>query len=374
MKRFVWIGFLFLTLLACHRAPESPGVPAAPLRPELVSIDTLMQSRPDSALAMLLAEPLDDPYYHLLLSEALYKNDSAQVNRPKLLAAMASFDSAAASPRSASQQAFLAARCHYMNGVGYYEMDSVVRACEQYMTALEIMEERFSEKDLVGPKAKFMALTYTRLSQIFSDQYLHEQAILFARQSLPFYQRQSSSSWHLSRMLKEIGSQYDMMEMFDSAGLYYQKALAELSDTTGLLYRDIATVQAFLSYKEGENYQSVLKNLLRLSGQSESDWERTSRYAIIGELYYHEGLYDSAWRYLDQVFRESPIVASKKQSAELMAEICKLQEKETQLIEYAGFLVPFATQEENGSTLKSQLRVMYDEYRQGIIEKNSAKQ
>ncbi len=91
MKRFVWIGFLFLTLLACHRAPESPGVPAAPLRPELVSIDTLMQSRPDSALAMLLAEPLDDPYYHLLLSEALYKNDSAQVNRPKLLAAMASF-------------------------------------------------------------------------------------------------------------------------------------------------------------------------------------------------------------------------------------------------------------------------------------------
>ena len=40
----------------------------------LSAIDTLMQSQPDSALTVLLDEPTDEPYYQLLLSEALYKN------------------------------------------------------------------------------------------------------------------------------------------------------------------------------------------------------------------------------------------------------------------------------------------------------------
>ena len=46
----------------------------------LSAIDTLMQSQPDSALTVLLDEPTDEPYYQLLLSEALYKNDYAQTN------------------------------------------------------------------------------------------------------------------------------------------------------------------------------------------------------------------------------------------------------------------------------------------------------
>ena len=47
---------------------------------------------------------------------------------------------------------------------GYYELDSIVEACEEYILALEIMEEHFDEKELVGKKARFMALTYTHLT------------------------------------------------------------------------------------------------------------------------------------------------------------------------------------------------------------------
>jgi hypothetical protein len=65
-----------------------------------MAIDTLIQSRPDSALKALYSckdtsyvSASDRHYYQLLLSEALYKNDSAQQNRPELLNAMAYFDS-----------------------------------------------------------------------------------------------------------------------------------------------------------------------------------------------------------------------------------------------------------------------------------------
>lgn len=47
---------------------------------------------------------------------------------------------------------------------GYYELDSIVEACEEYILALEIMEEHFDEKELVGKKVRFMALTYTHLT------------------------------------------------------------------------------------------------------------------------------------------------------------------------------------------------------------------
>ncbi|MBQ5958968.1 MAG: hypothetical protein IJL44_07270, partial [Bacteroidales bacterium] len=163
MKRFCLIGsILFLALAACHRPVETVCTPSLP---ELVAIDSLMQTRPDSALILLQASPKEDPYYQLLLSEALYKNDSAQLNRPELMEAMAHYDSLGCP--------FLSARCHYMNGVGYYEMDSVVQACKEYIKALEIMEGHFKEKDLVGHKAKFMALVYGHLCTLFTDRYLH---------------------------------------------------------------------------------------------------------------------------------------------------------------------------------------------------------
>ena len=161
MKCFLGLLLVLVMMAACHRhATETIYIPSQ----RLVAIDTLMQSRPDSALTLLMDTTLQGPYYQLLLSEALYKNDYAQANRAELLDAMAYFDSIG--------DPFLSARCHYMNGVGYYEQDSVVSACAEYLKALEIMEEKFGEEELVGYKAKFMALTNTHLCSLFSNQYM----------------------------------------------------------------------------------------------------------------------------------------------------------------------------------------------------------
>ena len=352
------IGLLVLMVASCVREVEPSVRPSR----ALVEIDSLMWSRPDSAFALLLefadspeADSLDafnGHYCQLLVSELLYKNDYEQTNREKLLKAVDYFDSIG--------DVFLDARAHYIKGVGFYERDSVVEACEEYITALEIMEKQFDEKDLVGRKAQFMALVYAHLCELFSDQYLHEQAIFFAKQSISGFKKFDTDPWHVPRLYNEIGSQYLMMDILDSADYYFSKVMDALADTCNLTYRDVLSLKAILSYKKDNKPQEALKKLERLLIQSESIDEYYSRCSVIGEILFREKQYDSAYVYLNKVFLESASVGSRKQAAELLVKICKHRKRSYEL--YADFLVPFANQNENQSELKSMLTELYSNY------------
>ena len=388
------IALLIGLLAACAKVPE----PERSLSPRLLSkveaskgrraegptlalqaIDSLMWQQPDSALLALMAYEGDSSEYNnqyaqLLTSELLYKNYYEQTNRLELQQAVVYFDSlmqvsepqrslSLSKGRSASAKttAFLAARAHYINGVGYYERDSVIDACREYLKALEVMEGHFEEKDLVGEKARFMALTYTRLTELFSDFYLHEQAIYFAKHSLEYHKKQESL-WHYAWALNEIGSQYEMTKALDSAEYYYQKANVALNDTNTLLYRDIAMHQACLMYKKDRYTYTVLMELHRIISKSESEIERMARCLTIGEVFYHEQEYDSAKVYLDVVFRGLSSTGAKKQAAEWLVEIFKIQGETSEIMEYADFLVPFANLNENQGALKSQLTELCQNY------------
>ena len=350
-----------MLLLGCHRPAFNVGTRLNVSLPELAAIDTLMQYRPDSALALLLDEPKDHPYYQLLLSEALYKNDYAQANRQELLSAMAYFDSLDAP--------FLSARCHYMNGVGYYEMDSVVPACAEYLRALEIMEEHFKELDLVGDKAKFMALTYTHLCELFSDQYLLEQATFFGKRSLSFYNKYDANFQHIGWVLNNIGLNYEVMEQLDSACFYFERVMERIPDTNNIAYRDAATSHAMLSYNQGENPVAVLERLQALLVLSENSNEYLSRCLTVGYLLYKEQQFDSAWVYLNTVFNESTTIDLKKQAAEWLVDICKAKGRDEELLVCASFLAPFANQEENNGEKKSKLTELYKTHSQEWLER-----
>ena len=391
MKRTVFIGLLLLLALAsCHGpfgtrsnassdAVVSPE-PQSPQRSQLLAIDSLAWQQPDSALALLLpwldtvdsSQTFDNHYAQLLLAELLYKNDYAQTNRPALRQAVAYLDSLAGmcdeDTRGASAQngspitVFLAARAHYINGVGYYENDSAVPACREYLKALEIMEGRFEEKEMVGEKARFMALTYTHLTGLFSDYYLHEQAIYFGKIALNYYKRYDAPSWHVSWMLNEIGSHYDIMNKIDTAYYYYCKGLAVLEDTNNLTYRDIATRMALLSYRRNGEAKAPLNQMYNLLAQTESKKESLARCSIIGEILYHEQQFDSAYYYLKEVFDHTESLGLKKQAAEWLMEICNAQDKKEEGSEYALFLAPFANSNENQSHVESQLTKLHQDY------------
>ena len=378
---------LLLVWVACtpsDKVVEPAETPSA----ELASVDSLMWQRPDSALMCLIpyfdtccrdtqfcvhtTTAYNRHYAHLMLSELLYKNDSSQTNRAELRQAVAYFDSLMVDTRRAYAQnrAFLDARAHYINGVGFYEKDSVVQACSEYMKALEVMEDYFGEKELVGNRARFIALTYTRLSMLFSDTYLHEQAIYFAKLSLASNQKLDVPNWHIARMLCEIGAQYDIMERLDSADYYYKNAVIVLNDTNSILFRDIYTRQRILSYKKSGIEDNTLYQLHCLMSQASSETEHLSRCLTIGGIFYQEKQLDSAWYYLNKVYNNTKSVASKKQAAEWLVGICKAQGKDTEAFEYAGFLVPFANLEENQSEVKSQLTELYNAFRQAILSRH----
>ena len=320
-----------------HRRVEGPS-------PELSAIDSLMWHQPDSALACLIpyfdtccrdamiASPDDatdfqkrrmqcvstaefNRYYaHLLLAELLYKNDYAQTNRPALLQAVRYFDSlvreappfkgAGGIKKDLSQTSnlsFLTARAHYINGVGYYERDSIVPACAEYLKALEVMESHFGEKELVGKKARFMTYTYSRLGDMFSEQYMTEPSIDCYRHSYDYSVISPVSSYSVSNALYRIGKQYDVKGEKDSADYYYTQALVNMPDSTNLSYRDIATAQALLSYQLTHQAKEPLTRLKQMAVLAEDDGERLTRYVVIGVVYFEENLYDSALLYLEPV-------------------------------------------------------------------------
>jgi hypothetical protein len=231
------------------------------------------------------------------------------------------------------------------------------------------MESHFDEKELIGHKARFMAMVYSHLTSLFSDLYLQEQCIFFAKAALKHYSKYGAPSWHPSWILTEIGIQHEILENLDSAEYYFQKATETLNDTNCLSYRDIASLCTYLSYRKDHNPQLALERMYGILAQAENDKEYYSRSSTIGEIFYLEKQYDSAWVYLCRIYENSQFDDIKKQAAERLLEICKTQGRDSEILEYANYLAPYANQLENHSAMRSQLIELYNTFRQKALER-----
>ena len=322
--------------------------PETVAHPTLQAIDSLMWQRPDSALAVLMdfaaspkADSLDEfdgHYTQLLASELLYKNYYKQSNRPDLLLAVSYFDSLTLTlndsrhtphrhrgldPQSLTQDdiVFLDARAHYINGVGYYERDSVVEACKEYIKALEIMEGYFKEQEFLGKKARFMAYTYNRLGELFSEQFMMESAISCYENAFFYCHIEPTSPNGIANILYQIGKQYDKLDEIDLARQYYAQALENITDTDNSLYRDIVSSKALCDYLSGSGMEQPLKALRDIAGKMETEDELLNRSLTIGGIFFFEKVYDSALYYFGFVFNNERDIGLQKQSANYLCAI-----------------------------------------------------
>ena len=319
MKRLavIWALVFVVIVAACHR-PSVESRPVMSQKLELVAIDSLMWRQPDSAFAMLLefaASPEVDSlnefnghYFQLLVSELLYKNDYEQTNRQELLKAVAYFDSI--------DDAFLNARSHYINGVGYYERDSVVEACIEYLKALEIMESSFDEKALTNTKAAFMFYTNNRLLELFSAQFMMDPAIACGENALAYCQKELSLVHEIPNTYYHIGRQYDKKRELAIARNYYSWAIEGMTDTNSLIYRDAVSIKALCDYQLGLGFEQPLDIIKQNLSKTESQEERMSRLLAIGAMFCEEGLYDSALHYFEPIFENETNVTVKIRVAE----------------------------------------------------------
>ena len=351
----------------------------------LVGIDSLMWVEADSALKVMLefagSEAADSMgvfeghYCQVLVAELLFKNDYKQSNRTEVLKAVGYFDSIVgmngadargkADARGASVQrrdAFLAARAHYINGVGFYERDSLIEACGEYLNALRMMEGHFAEGELVDKKARFMALTYNRLMELFSAQFMQEPAIYCGKQGLIYTRIAPTSPYGVSNVLYRIGKQYDKLKAVDSTVYYYDMALEYLPDRNNMIYRDIVASRALFDYYTVQNTLIALDSLKNMAAKAENETERLNRYRTIGSVYYGFEQYDSAKVYLEPVlekYGKGEII-----TARYLRDIALIDGDTVKANQYAQFLIEDVTSAAKNQAQVSQLNDLFQNYLQ----------
>ena len=380
-------------LVACSKHAEAPrsalrpfdgpqGPQAqGPQTQELSQIDTLMWHQPDSALAVMMefaanseADSLgefDGHYCQVLIAELLFKNDYGQSNREEVLKAVGYFDSI--------DDGFLAARAHYMNGVGYYERDSVVAACGEYLKALEIVETHFPGIETrhgtsLQPNhlPRFMALTYGRLLDLFRNQLMPESAIYCAKQYLVYNQIAPTSLNGKANVLSEIGLEYHVLEETDSAAFYFEAAFNALHDRNTLVYRDLVASQAVFDYYEVHDTIKALDSLKSIATQAESDVERITRYETIGEIYHNAGQLDSAKVYLETVFDFANDGIGKKLAAKVLHDIAIDEGDTLKANQYTQFIIEDVAAAAENQTQVSKLNEMFQQHLQWEQERAEA--
>lgn len=345
----------------------------AKLSQELCAIDSLMQSSPDSALQTLLSchseyevrgtpSNINAHYQALLTSEALYKTYNPQTDIVALQSATHYFDSLATCHPYNDDFIMLSARSHYMNGAIFYENDSVIEACKEYLHTLKIMEEHFEEKELVGYKAKFMTLTYNRLVDLFSSQFMMEPAIYCAQKSMHFCIIEPTSKYGLSNTIFKLGKYNDMLGKKDSAYQYYNQALEHLPDTNNRIYRDIVSNMALLSYELDCDTEKTINDFEKILKQTRNDEEIISRYIGIGYIYYNEGLYDSAIVYLKHVFENKSTNVMKLKAAEYLQNIYQSTNNYEEADKYSKYIASNITSKYGDMMEVSILDKLFNDY------------
>ena len=341
-----------------------------PLAPDLLHIDSLMQSSPDSALQALLSfraergtsSDINSHYQALLTSEALYKTYNPQTNIAALQSATHYFDSMASCHTDNDDVILLSARSHYMNGAIFYENDSVVEACKEYLHTLKIMEEHFEEKELVGYKAKFMALTYNRLVDLFSNQFMMEPAIYCGKKAMFFCTIESTSKYGLANIKYHIGKNYDILGQIDSAYYYYHKAIEQLPDSNNYIYRDIASNMAVLSYDADRNAEQSIDDFKIALARTDNEKEKLSRYIGIGYIYYNESNYDSAFLYLKYVFDHTSDKVLKLRTAGYLQNIYRSINDYNEADKYSKLIAQNALSKYDNMMEVSILNKLFDSY------------
>ena len=376
MKTYLHIVVLLsLMVVGCARTVDDrvEEVVATPSLLKLSAIDSLMWWRADSALAVMMefagseaADSLDvfeGHYCQVLVAELLYKNFYKQSNRKELLKAVRYFDSI--------DDGFLAARAHYMNGVGLYERDSVVAACGEYLKALEVVETHFPNletQDVASLRVehlpRFMGLTYGRLAELFSGQFMQEPAIVCCKRALEFQEIEPGSPLNQSGLLYLLGKQYDKLNQYDSAAYYYDEALRLLPDTNNLVYRDLVSQYAILKYETENDAESFIQDLGCMVAQAADESEKLTRYLTIGAFYADVGQNDSALKYLTTVFMYKDDYQMTREAARCMRDIYQSQGDSLKVIQYAMYLTDNEVHEGESNAQVSQLNELFQRHLQ----------
>lgn len=283
---------------------------------QLILADSLMQSRPDSALCILqgismekFATQADSAYYALLLTQARDKNYVVQTDDSLIRYAVAYFDKV--------NDVYMQAKAHYYWGCVWRDKGEHLKAIDEYHTS-----HSFAKK---VKNMELSALIYSNVAYLYYIQGLNIEAdsVYQLAEQLAIQQKDTTS-------LVYTLSQQGMINL-EKGKYYYPKAeqhmqqallLAELfSDTTVKtpVYESLSTL-----YCEMEEVEKALQ-YAKLNYYSQRDTQHRCRASLLlGDAYFKCEQYDSAEVYLRKVFTEDRYYITKADACMRLAEIAEI--------------------------------------------------
>lgn len=281
---YVSIGCIVLSaiLFAC----SSPSAK----NPLLLRADSLMETQPDSALAILesISSPekfsgADRAFYALLLTQAKHKNAIPLEDDSLIKIAVDYYG---------DKEGMNAAKAHYYLGVTYQNMERVSFAVDEYLTAVRLMPE----------KNDFLAMIYDNLGECYEDNGLYNAAMNVYRKAYQILNGGSEQTYSL----RGVARVFLLKNENDSALYYYYKALdlalaEQDTNLMGVLYHDLA-----MAYNEKGDYiqaDNYISKVIMLVNQ-----ERLSTaYLLKAEIMLNMNELDSALYYYNKDVDRSDI-------------------------------------------------------------------
>ena len=295
--RFTFCVFLlWAALFACSR-PKSVFTEAnAPHHKELMTVEALLETNPPVAMDSVnalkkkaLLSPfteLDGHELRLREMQALYKNRCLSEQCPDLAPTVAFFDSLATTYHDDADLQFLCANAHYYKGVQCAFANDDVAAFTDYLKAMDVMRRREDWTD--HPYAKrFIALTYTRLSEILYRYGLHDAAIASCRKASSFYESESDKA----AMLRFEAAIYQSQKQYDAAMACLQEA-QKMSEVNDDAFQLILGVKLY----DLQQYDSAVPHLER-AFQTGDRFARVDAAAKLSEIFRDKGMADKELAY-----------------------------------------------------------------------------
>lgn len=250
--------------------------------------DFLMESQPDSALALLRTMPY--PYklkgkeqadYCLLLTQAEYKNYLPFTSDSLLTIAITYY-------QSVGDNVSLG-KSFYYEGCFYDEQKEYSRAAELYKRAESLLQQT---NDNV-----MLALLYNAMGHLDRKSDLKEEALQQFKKALS-YSEQSGEVYHIAMDLQEIAKMYRVLDKPDSAGIYYARIVPYLpqceESRMATIFHNIGV------YNEDYGSLDLAEKYILKSLELEKDTaNRIGSYYALARIYRRQGhiaTSDSLWR------------------------------------------------------------------------------
>lgn len=290
-----WMVILSIVFTGCTQKKDT----AQTLLPSLVKAEHIMYEHPDSALHILQemqmpasSDKLQNATWALLMTQAKYKNYLEQPSDSLINVAYDYF--------MQQEDAQRRAMVLYYKGVLYKEAGEVEKTQKFYLMATEEVD-KMEDYQLAH-------LIYIDLGELYVFRGLYNDALKNFEKALHYAELANNDKYICSSYISLAKATSALNQMNTSIG-YYQKAI-QLAEKVKDNYLCSGAMNELAGiYTRIKDYQSALEYAQKALLIKETDRIKSlgQNFFVLGEIYYHLAISDSAYYYLNKALYSSSI-------------------------------------------------------------------